>query len=103
MDSPKWCAYTVGEYPNEYAHFVYVPKLEHCKMFKLSIPLAPGNERRPDLIKDWTIRILIEDCAGLIYVPIPKLAKSYNGFVSFLMQTLESCNDKNTFQSYVSC
>jgi hypothetical protein len=103
MDSPKWCAYTVGEYPNQYAHFIWGYKLHYCDMFKLSIPLAPGNERRPDFNKDWKIRILLKNCANLVYVDVPKQwAQSFDKFMIFLQRTIEDCNDAKIMEAYVS-
>ena len=103
MDSPKWCAYVVGEYPHQYAHFIYAPKLNYCEMFKLSIPLAPGNERRPNFDKDWKIRILIKDCVQLVYVDVPKeWAKSFDKFMIFLKRTIEDCNNEEIMKAYVS-
>jgi hypothetical protein len=97
-DSPKWCAYFVGEYPNEYAHFIYVPKMPNCNMFKLSIALAPGGERKPDLNKDATIRILLKDAGALLYVHVPKEAvKDIDHFILFIKQILADVAD-NTIQ-----
>lgn len=96
-DSPKWCAYFVGEYPNEYAHFVYAPKMANCNMFKLSIALAPGGERKPDLNKDATIRILLKDAGALLYVHVPKEAiKDLNHFIIFIKDVIQQI-ENNTF------
>ena len=90
------------EYPNEYAHFVYAQELAYCKMFKLSIPLAPGNERRPDPKQDWVIRILIEGFGALVYVHVPKeYTKTFDGFIHFLKKTIDDCNNENIMAGYV--
>ena len=101
-DSPKWCAYFVGEYPNEYAHFTYVPYLEPISFLRIAIPLAPGGERRPNYDKQWVARVALSDNTGMVYYYFENEAKkNMQVFTECLSRLIAECNSKLCLDQYI--